>query len=84
MASLRLHLNDEPLELFAGEEAGPSDADGDAVLVTLAEGQLVGEVTVLSTTDSMAGLQSRADLRGRPGAVRCHVTRQSHQQCPHK
>ena len=80
----RSHLNDEPLELFAGEEASPSDADSDAVLVTLAEGQLVGEVTVVSTTDSMTGLQSRADLRGRPGAVRCHETRQCHQQCPHK
>ena len=78
MASPRPHLNDEPLELFAGEEAGPGDADGDAVLVSLAEGQLVGEVTVVSTTDPMAGLQSRADLRGRPPAVRCHETRQSH------
>ena len=72
------HLNDEPLELLTGEEAGPGNADSEAVLVTLAEGQLEGEVTVVSTTDSMAGLQSRADLRGRPRAVRCHETRQSH------
>ena len=50
------HLNDEPLELLAGKEAGPGDADGDAVLVTLAEGQLVGEVTVVSATKSMTWL----------------------------
>ena len=72
------HLNYKPLELLAGEEAGPGEGDGDVVLGGLTKGQLVGEVTVVSATQSMTWLQSRAHLRGRPCAVRCHMPRKSH------
>ena len=58
----RTHLNYEPLKLLAGEEAGPGEGDGDVVLAGLAEGQLEGEVTVVSATKSMTWLQSRANL----------------------
>ena len=52
----RTHLNYKPLKLLAGEEAGPGEGDGDVVLAGLAEGQLVGEVTVVSATKSMTWL----------------------------
>ena len=62
MALFRSHLNYKPLELLAGEEAGPGEGDGDVVLGGLTKGQLVGEVTVVSGTKSMTWLQSRANL----------------------
>ena len=55
-ASFRTHLNYKSLELLAGEETGPGEGDGDAVLAGLAEGQLVGEVTMVSATKSMTWL----------------------------